>query len=222
MEDVSSLQSFEIDDRTRSTVSSIETGNSHSPKLVVEGADNGELQLLPSASNERAGIIDYWQTAILSERHKVTTQHPTAGPAALRKAKAKVNQTTKWQTDSFSKTLQSVHGIANGNDVTAGAVEPLEVAFQIAHDKSLKRAVDYLIACNMLSPAPRDVASFLRIHKARLNPSILGDYLGEGGNDGAEAEYWNLIRFSYVRAISFAGMTVEQGYVSPCPRSLLL
>lgn len=86
-----------------------------------------------------------------------------------------------------------------------------ETAFDIAKKKSIKKAVEYLIACNALTPSPRDIASFLRIHKDRLDQSALGYYLGEGGTDGQETEYWNLIRFSYVRAISFDGMTVEEG-----------
>eukprot|EP00978_Attheya_sp_CCMP212_P029268 scaffold103454_cov58-Attheya_sp.AAC.1 len=89
--------------------------------------------------------------------------------------------------------------------------ETLSVAFEIMRTKSLKKALNYLIACNFLSPSPRDIASFLRIHQARLDSSVLGDYLGEGGKDGTEVEFWNLVRFNYVRAISFVGMNVEQG-----------
>ena len=51
----------------------------------------------------------------------------------------------------------------------------------------------------------------LRIHRRELSPSTLGKYLGEGGNDRAETEYWNLIRFNFIRAISFIGMSVEEG-----------
>lgn len=86
-----------------------------------------------------------------------------------------------------------------------------ETAFEIAKRKSIKKAVEYLVACNALSPSPRDIASFLRIHKDKLDQSALGSYLGEGGTDRQEIEYWNLIRFSYVRAISFDGMKVEDG-----------
>jgi Sec7 domain len=84
-----------------------------------------------------------------------------------------------------------------------------ETAFQIAKKKSVKKAVEYLIACNALTPSPRDIASFLRVHKDMLDQGALGHYLGETGIDGHETEYWNLIRFSYVRAISFDGMKVE-------------
>ena len=77
--------------------------------------------------------------------------------------------------------------------------------------KSLKKGVEYLIKQDFLSSSPRDVATFLRVHHARLNPKSLGEYLGEGGADEAGAEFLNLVRFHYVRAISFVGMTVEQG-----------
>jgi Sec7 domain len=84
-----------------------------------------------------------------------------------------------------------------------------ETAFQIAKKKSVKKAVEYLIACNALTPSPRDIASFLRVHKDMLDQGALGYYLGETGIDGHEVDYWNMIRFSYVRAISFDGMKVE-------------
>jgi hypothetical protein len=87
----------------------------------------------------------------------------------------------------------------------------LTVAFDIAKEKGLGKAIDYLIACNILTASPRDIASFLRIHQNELRPSTLGRYLGEGGNDQAEAEYWNLIRFNYIQAIGFVGMSVEEG-----------
>merc|ERR1711865_646531 len=75
----------------------------------------------------------------------------------------------------------------------------------------LNKAIDYLIACNVLQYSPRDISSFLRIHREDLDSSDLGKYLGEGGSDPAEADFWNLIRFNYIRAISFIGMNVEEG-----------
>lgn len=87
--------------------------------------------------------------------------------------------------------------------------ETLHVAFEIVDNNGLKKALDYLIACNFLLPGPRDVASFLRIHQKRLDPSVLGEYLGEGGHAG-DGEYWNLVRYHYVRAISFSGMNLVQ------------
>jgi len=89
--------------------------------------------------------------------------------------------------------------------------ETLKTAFDIMETKSLKKALDYLFACNFLTHSPRDIASFLRLYQAKIDPEILGDYLGEGGRDGAEIEYFKLIRFFYTRAISFVNMSIEQG-----------
>jgi Sec7-like guanine-nucleotide exchange factor len=89
--------------------------------------------------------------------------------------------------------------------------ETLQTAFDIMQTKSLKKALDYLIACNFLTPSPRDISSFLRLYQTRIDTSVLGDYLGEGGTDGDEVERFNLIRFHYTSAISFVGMNVEQG-----------
>ena len=87
----------------------------------------------------------------------------------------------------------------------------METAFEIAEKKSLKKAVDYLVACNALTPAPRDIATFLRIHREQIDQSALGNYLGEGGTGGIETEYWNSIRHLYISAISFIGMNIEEG-----------
>jgi Sec7-like guanine-nucleotide exchange factor len=89
--------------------------------------------------------------------------------------------------------------------------ESLETAIVIAQQKSLKKAVEYLIACNTLTPAPRDIATFLCIHKDRLDSTALGNYLSESGTSGAEMEYWNSVRHLFVRAISFIGMNIEEG-----------
>ena len=89
--------------------------------------------------------------------------------------------------------------------------EKLQVALELMATKGVKKAIDYLLACNFIAPSARDVASFLRLHQSQIDPEALGEYLGEGGRDGADVEYWNLIRFNYVRAISFVGMNVEQG-----------
>ena len=92
--------------------------------------------------------------------------------------------------------------------------DSLQVAFAIADTKSLKKALEYLIACNVLAPTPRDIANFVQVHKERFDPSSLGAYLSESGNGGAENDFWNSLRHHFVRSISFIGMTVEAGYVS--------
>ncbi|GMI10781.1 hypothetical protein TrVE_jg12891 [Triparma verrucosa] len=87
--------------------------------------------------------------------------------------------------------------------------ETLRIAFDIIDQKGLKKALNYLIAANFLTPSPRDVSNFLRMYQTSLDATVLGDYLGEGGR--GDEEYWNLIRYHYVRAISFEGMNVEGG-----------
>ena len=77
--------------------------------------------------------------------------------------------------------------------------------------KSLKKSLEYLVACNILTSSPRDIASFLRLYQARIGSAVVGDFLGEGGKDGDEVEHYNLIRFYYISAVSFVGMNVEQG-----------
>ena len=78
----------------------------------------------------------------------------------------------------------------------------LETAFEIAKEKNIKKAIEYLIACNALTPSPRDVANFLRIHKDQLDPMNLGNFISEGGTSSAEIEYWSSVRYLFVRAIS--------------------
>lgn len=87
----------------------------------------------------------------------------------------------------------------------------INVAFSISREKGLAKAIEYLIACNVLTASPREIASFLRIHCEDLDPAALGRYLGEGGSDRSETDFWNQIRFSFIRAISFVRMTIDEG-----------
>lgn len=98
-----------------------------------------------------------------------------------------------------------------GYSAARSTQESLSTAFQLMQTKSLKKAIEYLVACNVITPSPRDIANFLHIHKNRLNLSELGHYLSESGANGSEAEYWSSIRYQFIRASSFIGMTVEEG-----------
>ncbi|KAL3925220.1 MAG: hypothetical protein SGILL_000556 [Bacillariaceae sp.] len=120
--------------------------------------------------------------------------------------------------DSKSKKENTVQGdrsvatvYSECEETSAERRRALNVAFDIANEKGLNKAIDYLIACNVLTASSKDIASFLRIHRGELSSSTLGKYLGEGGADRAQTEYWNLIRFNFIRAISFVGMSVEEG-----------
>jgi len=87
--------------------------------------------------------------------------------------------------------------------------DQLSKALHIYHNKSLKKAIKYLIAVNFMSDTPREVASFLRMYAHELSEEDIGDYLGEGGATESDEKYYNLIRLSYVRAISFVDMPFE-------------
>lgn len=144
-------------------------------------------------------ILSYWRTAIAAERRR----RPPSRQSGNQK-----------DTQSPSVSRLSGENVSSWGHPSAseGATEEtLRAAFLIVDAKSLKKGVEYLIKQDFLSSSPRDVATFLRVHHARLNPKSLGEYLGEGGGDEAGAEFLNLVRFHYVRAISFVGMTVEQG-----------
>ena len=170
---------------------------------------------LPEATEN--GIIGYWQSEIAAERRKAAfssqcpaTKHVTSSPSQpySHDSDGEKNISTSGQSGSAvesSKNTESVH------DAIHNTEDFLPVAFEIARAKSLKKAVDYLIACNFLTPSPRDVAAFLRLHRTQLDPSSLGVFLAEVGNGGGDVEYWNQIRFNYFRPISFVGMNVEQG-----------
>jgi Sec7 domain/Guanine nucleotide exchange factor in Golgi transport N-terminal/PH domain len=140
-----------------------------------------------SSRTGTSSVLDYWQRL---------------GAIKQRFADSKVHRDAEEIVTVYSDSA----------DTSSERKQALSIAFGIAGDRGLSKAIDYLIACNVLSASPRDIASFLRIHSKELSPLALGKYLGEGGADLAETEYWNLIRFTFIRAISFVGMTVEEGY----------
>jgi len=89
--------------------------------------------------------------------------------------------------------------------------EILKEAISIYHakDKSLIKAVRYLVSKQFMEDTPQDIAQFLRVHRSHFDPPAIGDFLGEGGQTPQEIEYWSQIRFRYSRAISFIDMDVE-------------
>lgn len=152
-------------------------------------------------------IVGYWQSAIAAERRRAASSpYRSAIDHATVSSNSSVSVSQKYNGLSPVKFEK-----ANVNSTLPDAEVHLPVAFEIARTKNLKKAVDYLIACDFLTPSPRDVAAFLRLHRARLDASALGIFLAEGGIGGGEIEYWNQIRFNYFRPISFVGMNVEQG-----------
>ena len=160
-------------------------------------------QLSPSrkaSGLDDSNIIDYWHTSI--ERRKAPLQpiFYQLSNHSLESDSSKSIGIKNSRSEDSSKYSISQH-----------KKEALDVAFDIISTKGLKKGLDYLIASHLLTSSPRDVSSFLRIHQSSIDADILGEYLGEGGIDGSDKDYWNHIRFNYARAVSFVGMTIEQG-----------
>lgn len=114
-----------------------------------------------------------------------------------------------WQQAIVRSEVEAVK-TAKETEVEERGTDHVAIAFEIAKQKGLRKAVEYLNVCNILTASPRDIASFLQLHRSEVDPVSLGKYLGEAGSDASDSEYWNLIRFSYVRAMSFIGMTLDQ------------
>ncbi len=193
----------------------------------------------PSTTDSDDDIVEYWQTSIAAERRKNTFSNAPvndANQSATKKLPPRVKRlgmrtptvmatpprltkVTSFSPSSKSPKIPDDASILSMADdslrgdpqFTQKMEETLNVAFEIMQDKNLKKAFDYLIACNFLTSSPKDIASFLRLYQSRIDTATLGEFLGEGGKDGDEKEHFNLIRFHYVSAISFVGMNVEQG-----------
>ena len=197
------------------------------PELTL-GEDDGD------------GIVEYWQTSIAAERRKNTQPSPREGQDANANAQKKPPRGLRASNrfapstpprlgassnlrgaspltmksprrDDASIVSFADESIRGDPHLSQKFEETLNTAFEIMQTKSLKKALDFLIACNILTPNPRDIASFLRLYQSNIDTSVLGDFLGEGGKDGDEVEHYNLIRFHYTLAISFVGLNVEQG-----------
>ncbi|TFJ87318.1 hypothetical protein NSK_001650 [Nannochloropsis salina CCMP1776] len=112
-------------------------------------------------------------------------------------------------TGSASPTLPQASSVRVRQEQQRKQEEVLTQALSLYRAKGLKKAVQYLVASSFMSDTPRDVASFLRVYRDLLDPEAIGDYLGEGGH-AHDAAYWSLLRLSYVRAVSFHNMTLEQ------------
>jgi hypothetical protein len=166
--------------------------------------------LLPTVSSRvdegNASIVGYWQRAIVTRKTVRWADIETTTSKLAKRSRLKI------EIEDSGPVYSGISRVEAQNEAE-GKIDHLGIAFGIAKKKSLNKAIDYLIACDILTKSPRDIASFLRIHKDDLKPSDLGRYLGEGGTDGSETEHWNLIRFNYIRAHSFVGMGAEQGYV---------
>lgn len=96
----------------------------------------------------------------------------------------------------------------------------IKQAIKIYQDKdSLKKAVEFLLSKGFMPDTPQEIANFLRVYKNSFDPAAIGDFLGEGGKDPIEEDYWSQIRFRYTRAVSFVEMDMESAlrlYLTGC------
>lgn len=116
-----------------------------------------------------------------------------------------------WQQAIVNQEVNTVEMMAKVAESENNKIDHVGIAFEIANKKGLRKAIDYLVICNVLTASPRDIASFIRFHRSEVDPVTLGAYLAEGGSDVTESDYWNMIRYSFIRPISFVGMTLDLG-----------
>ncbi len=130
-----------------------------------------------------------------------------------------------WEEDRGSDagkvdTVAPTLGVQFRRQIHQQAEEFLNNAIAIYKEKeSLKKAIDYLVKNDFMTNNPQEIASFLRVYKNSFDPSSIGDYLGEGGKNESEVEYWKQIRFRYTRAVSFVELELEPAlrlYLTGC------
>ena len=115
---------------------------------------------------------------------------------------------------------KGAHTVKFRRAVHQEAEELLKEAIKIYEGNgSLRKAVRFLLDRNFMADTPQEIASFLRVYKNSLDPSAIGEFLGEGGRTPAEVDYWSQIRFRYTRAVSFVEMDLEPAlrlYLTGC------
>lgn len=194
-------RNFEMfDSSLNSFSSSFETENTKDESTQDSLMKQKDLKE-PSPSAQNPSIVRYWKKQI--------KKHKGSETSSCSESNLEYMSSESQSTSSPSNSSECQRSVEE--DEIPMKDDPLRIAFDIAREKNLKKAIEYLIACNVVTLSPPDIASFLRIHRANLKPSSLGSYLGEGGTSKAEIDHWNLIRFSFIRAISFVGMNIEQG-----------
>ncbi|KAL7687226.1 putative Sec7 domain, pleckstrin domain, PH-like domain superfamily, MABP domain-containing protein [Plasmopara halstedii] len=108
------------------------------------------------------------------------------------------------QKRSTSRNFGTV-SVRMRNELQIHNQQLLKRAMEISASKSLKKALEYLVAMNFIKDTPRNITSFLRIYHDFFDETEIGDYLGEGDEDNKVH-----IRLAYVRAISFKGLTLVE------------
>ena len=124
------------------------------------------------------------------------------------------------QSLNSSNSGKRLQGVKFRRAVHQHAEDILQTAIKIYREKaSLKKAVQFLVKSDFMPDTPQEIASFLRVYKNSFDPSAIGDFLGEGGCNTREEEYWSQIRFRYTRAVSFVELELEPAlrlYLTGC------
>ncbi|KAF1790472.1 Sec7 domain, alpha orthogonal bundle [Phytophthora cactorum] len=119
---------------------------------------------------------------------------------------APAGEMPRWKIiDGNEGPITDITVIFRGDSVPEGFTKLLKRAMEISSSKSLKKALEYLVAMNFIKDTPRSITSFLRIYHDFFDETEIGDYLGEGDEDIKVQ-----VRLTYVRAISFKGMTLVE------------
>jgi hypothetical protein len=173
--------------------------SSHAGLTAPLTDDDDGLRLTPRLSpvpSSDENIIDYWKTSIEKRRAPLQSLSMTLS--------------SQIETPLLLPIGHSLSEDSSHQSQMQRRQETFQVAFDMIAKKGVKKGVDFLIASRLLTPSPRHIATFLRVHMSSIDSSLLGEYLGEGGVDGADTDFYNLIRFNFSRATSFVGMSIEQ------------
>jgi hypothetical protein len=99
------------------------------------------------------------------------------------------------------------YSITHRRAVSLHSAELLQQAIKIYQEKeSVGKAIKFLLSKNFMSDNPHEIAGFVRIYKDSFDPVSIGEFLGEGGRNTKEEEYWNAIRYRFTRAVSFVDL----------------
>lgn len=118
---------------------------------------------------------------------------------------------------STGRKVGSVRSSRAAHEESEGLIKE---AIKISTEKgSLKKAVAFLLSKGFMPDTPQEIANFLRVYKNSFDAEAIGEFLGEGGTNPVEEDYWSQIRFRYTRAVSFVEMDIEPAlrlYLTNC------
>ncbi|KAF1333818.1 Brefeldin a-inhibited guanine nucleotide-exchange protein, partial [Globisporangium splendens] len=128
--------------------------------------------------------------------------NPTSQPSSPNSGKIPMHSST---TNDTRKPKFGSMSVRMRNELQERNRQLLLRAKEIASSESLGKAIEYLVAMYLVKDSPWDVTSFLRMYHDSFDEAEIGDYLGEGDED-----FKVQVQLSYVRAISFKGMTLVE------------